>query len=457
MNKIRKENLFGDKKFYRKLFELAVPITFQALMLALVAAADAFMLGSIEQNSMAAVALATQIQFIQNIILSAAVASAAILGAQYWGKHDNGAINDIFCLILRLCGAISILFFIGCVFFSNNLMSIMTNDKTLIMLGIKYLKIAGWSYLLTGISQCYLTIMKVTEHAKTTAIISSSAVIINIFLNAMFIYGWFGVEPMNVQGAAMATLIARIIEFFSVVFVSYKKGYTHPNLKRMFKWNKLLTMDFSKCALPLLGACLLWGIGFASYSMYMGHMGKNAAAASSVSAVIRDLICCMCDGLASAGGIMVGNELGKGDLKTGKLYGERITKLSFICGIFSSCIMFLFTPVVLQFVKLSSGARQYLFGMLVIMSVYMIGRAVNTIMINGIFAAGGDTLFDIYSLAITMWGIAVPLAASGTFIFHWSPLVVYACTCLDEVGKIPWVLIHFKKYKWVKDLTRDNY
>ena len=187
----------------------------------------------------------------------------------------------------------------------------------------------------------------------------------------------------------------------------------------------------------------------------MGHMGKDAAAANSIAAVIRDLICCMCNGLSAAGGIVVGNELGKGDLKTGKLYGDRIMVLSYILGVFSCILMALVIPLALRFVKLSAEARHDLIGMMLIMSFYMIGRVVNTVIINGIFAAGGDTVFDTYSLAVTMWGIAVPLAALGTFVFHWPVLVVYACTCLDEVGKIPWVMIHYKKYKWVKDLTRE--
>ena len=117
--------------------------------------------------------------------------------------------------------------------------------------------------------------------------------------------------------------------------------------------------------------------------------------------------------------------------------------------------MFLVTPLVMKFVKLTPNAHELLLGMMIIMAVYMIGRVINSVLINGIFAAGGDTLFDMYSLAICMWGLAVPLAALGTFLFKWPVLLVYAFTCLDEVGKIPWVIIHYKKYKWVKDLTRD--
>lgn len=450
-----RDNFLKDKIFLKKLMQLTLPIAFQSLMLASVAAADAIMLGSIEQNSMAAVSLATQIQFIQNMVLMAIVAATSVLGAQYWGKRDKKTMNEIFCMSLRISGSTSMLFFAGCVFFPRALMVLFTNEEVLIAIGIKYLRIAGWSYLLTGITQCYLTMMKVTEHASAAAKISGVTVIINIVLNAVFIFGLLNSESLGAEGAALATLISRVIEFIACVAISYRSDYLRPELRGLMKRNKLLSKDYNKVMLPILGASLMWGIGFTSYSSFMGHMGTEAAAANSVSAVVRDLVCCMCDGLASGGGILVGNELGAGDLKKGKLYGDRVTKMAFICGIFSSAVMFAVTPIVLSFVKITDGARTYLLQMLLVMSVYIIGRAVNSIVINGIFAAGGDTAFDLYSLVVCMWCLAVPLAALGTFYFHWPVWIVYSCTCLDEVGKIPWVMIHYRKYKWVKDLTRD--
>ena len=450
-----KDNFLKDKVFLRKLVQLALPIAFQSLMLASVAAADAIMLGSIEQNSMAAVSLATQIQFIQNMVLMAIVAATSVLGAQYWGKKDKKTMNEIFCMSLRLNGITSIVFFVACVFFPRVMMLLFTNEEALIVIGIKYLRIAGWSYLLTGLSQCYLTMMKVTEHASVAAKLSFAAVAINIGLNAVFIYGLFGFKSMGAQGAAIATLVSRIIEAAACVIISCGKTYIQPSIKGLLRRNKLLSKDYYKCMLPILGASLMWGVGFTSYSSFMGHMGTEAAAANSIAAVVRDLVCCMCDGLASGGGIIVGNELGAGDLQKGKLYGDRVTVLAFVCGLLSCVIMFAVTPAVLSFVKITDEARHFLLQMLVIMSVYMIGRAVNTIVINGIFAAGGDTIFDLYSLVVCMWCLAVPLAAIGTFWLHWPVWVVYSCTCLDEVGKIPWVMVHYRKYKWVKDLTRD--
>ena len=183
-------------------------------------------------------------------------------------------------------------------------------------------------------------------------------------------------------------------------------------------------------------------------------MGADAAAANSVAAVVRDLICCVCNGIGSAAGIMVGNELGAGRLDMGKAYGIKLKNISYVIGFASTAVVLALTPLVVRMVILTDEARQYLTGMMVIMAVYMIGRCVNTVTINGVLDGGGDTLFDMYSLAVCMWGIAIPLALLGGFVFHWPVLAVYACTCLDEVGKIPWVMARFRKYKWVKNLTR---
>lgn len=452
---IVKDRIFSDKRFNSQLFKLAMPIVIQSLMLASVAAADAFMLGGVDQNSMSAVSLASQIQFIQNMAISSIVAAAAILGAQYWGKGDRNTIGRIFCLSIRTCFLVSFIFFIGCVFFPRYLMILFTNEEELIVIGMRYLRIAGWSYLLTGISQCYLTILKVTDHTADSAKISTAAVLLNIVLNVILIFGLLGIPAMGVQGAAAATLTARVIELLWCILLSLKKGYIRLELAGLFKRYPLLTQDFTRCFLPLLGAALLWGVGFTSYTAFMGHMGTDAAAANSIASVVRDLVCCMCNGISSGGGILVGNELGAGNLDRGKRYGDRLMKISYIIGLASTAIMFAVTPLLLHVVKLTDQAQRHLLGMMCIMAVYMIGRTVNTVIINGIFAAGGDTMFDMYSLVVTMWMLAVPLAALGCFIFHWPVLVVYACTCLDEVGKIPWVMHHYKKYKWVKDLTRE--
>ena len=445
-----------SKVFYKRMYALALPIAFQSLMLASVAAADALMLGGIAQAEMTAVSLATQIQFVQNMFLGAVTGAGAILGAQYFGKGDRGTVQELFHLILRLSGLVSFLFFAACEIVPEALMRVFTHDEPLIKIGAAYLRIAGWSYLLTGISQCYLTVMKVTDHVPASAWISSAAVVMNIGFNALLIFGLIGLPKMQSRGAALATTLARAGELGLCLLLSLKKDdYPRPEFRAILRSSRQLSRDFARQCLPLLGGSLFWGVGFTSYTAIMGHMGADAAAANSVAAVVRDLICCACNGIGSAAGIMVGNELGAGRLDMGKAYGLKLTRISFVIGFASTALVLALTPLVTRMVTLTQEAQGYLTGMMIIMGVYMIGRAVNTVTINGVLDGGGDTVFDMYSLAVCMWGIAIPLALLGAFVFHWPVLAVYACTCLDEVGKIPWVMIRLHKFKWVKDLTRS--
>ena len=386
-----------NRMFYKRLWTLALPISFQSLMLAMVAAFDALMLGRVAQEEMTAVSLATQIQFVQNMFLMSGTAAGSILGAQYYGKGDRKTIEELFNLMLRFCGMISVLFFLACELIPGILMHAFTHDPVLIGIGSAYLRIAGWSYLLTGVSQCYLAVMKFTDHVTPVAWISSSAVIANIVLNAVFIFGLLGLPRMNARGAALATTLSRVIELGLCIWISAGEGYVRPAWDRFLKGQKQLRQDFTRQCIPLLGASLFWGVGFTSYTAIMGHMGSDAAAGNAVA-----------------------------------------------------------SPLVVRMVILTEEARGYLTGMMVIMAFYMIGRCVNTVSINGVLDGGGDTVFDLYSLAVCMWGIAIPLALLGAFVFHWPVLAVYSCTCLDEVGKIPWVMIRLRKYKWVRDLTREN-
>lgn len=448
-------DIFSDRRFNRKLLSLSLPITLQQLMLALVAAADALMLGKLDQNAMAAVSLATQIQFIQNMLLAAIASGVGVLGAQYWGKNDRKVLDELFGGSVRISLLVSLVFFTGCFFFPDKLMKIFASDAELVRLGAEYLKIAAWSYLITGVSQCYLAIMRVSENAAMSAWISSGAVILNIIFNAVCIFGLFGFPAMGIAGAALATVIARIIELLWCVIISWKKNFVQLKLKMVFHFNWILEMDFWKCTTPILGSFMIWGTGFTSYTAIMGHLGPDAAAANAIAAVVRDLLCCVCNGVAGACSILIGNELGAGNLERGKKYGDRLMIIAFLVGFAASLLILASIPLVSAFIPLNEDAHAYMIGMFLILAVYMIGRCFCTIVINGVFYSGGDAIFDVISLIVCMWCIALPCAFSGAFYFHWPVLVVYGCTCLDEVGKIPWVVYRHKQYRWVKNLTRN--
>lgn len=433
---------------------MALPIAFQSLMLSLVAAGDALMLGRFSQSAMAAVSLATQVQFIQIMFLWSIVCGMNILGAQYWGKGAKDVMSTILGIALRLSAVVDIVFFIACIVCPEKLMLFFAHDPELIAIGADYLRIAAWSYLISGISMCYLEMMKVSEHVLCSAVISSGAVILNIILNAIFIFGLCGAPAMGAKGAALATVCARVIELAVCLLLSLKASFVRVHFCNLVTFDWRLIADFARYSLPICGAGTLWGVGFTAYTAIMGHLGVDSAAANSIAAVVRDIMCCICNGLAGAAGILIGNELGAGQLETGRKIGNRLMVISFAMGLFCMVVVLASIPLAEHFIILTDTARQYMRGMLMILSVYMIGRTFCTIVINGVFYAGGDSLFDVYSLIVCMWCIALPCAFAGAFYFRLPVLVVYACTCLDEVGKIPWVVHHHFKYKWVRNITR---
>lgn len=439
------------KFFYKELNKLMLPIAFQAFMLALVAASDTIMLGFVSQGQLAAVSLATRVQFVQNIGIAGLVGGGLIICAQLYGRKEIDKINKKFATMTKYVAILSIIFW-GVSFFAPDfLMRIFTNDTNMIEIGSQYLKIASWSYLIVGITQCYITMMRVGNKANL-AMISSLSVVVNIILNAFFIFGLFGIPKMEARGAALATVIARIIELGITVILFTKIKDIKLKIVNIFKIDLSLDKLFLKMSAPIFLNESIWGIGITIYSVFIGHLGEEATAANSIASVIKDLVTSLCRGIGVGGGILLGYKLGVNDFETAKRYGNKLLKLSVIVGIVCSVLVLALSPISNLF-ELSSKANSYLWIMILICMVYMIAKSINICAINGIFYAGGDTKFDAYSLGVTMWGIIIPLAAIGTFICSWPVLVIYLIISLDEIIKIPWVFIHYKKYKWLKNIT----
>ena len=439
------------KFFYKELNKLMLPIAFQAFMLALVAASDTIMLGFVSQGQLAAVSLATRVQFVQNIGIAGLVGGGLIICAQLYGRKEIDKINKIFATMTKYVAILSIIFW-GVSFFAPDfLMRIFTNDTNMIEIGSQYLKIASWSYLIVGITQCYITMMRVGNKANL-AMISSLSVVVNIILNAFFIFGLFGIPKMEARGAALATVIARIIELGITVVLFTKIKDIKLKIVNIFKIDLSLDKLFLKMSAPIFLNESIWGIGITIYSVFIGHLGEEATAANSIASVIKDLVTSLCRGIGVGGGILLGYKLGVNDFETAKRYGNKLLKLSVIVGIVCSVLVLALSPISNLF-ELSSKANSYLWIMILICMVYMIAKSINICAINGIFYAGGDTKFDAYSLGVTMWGIIIPLAAIATFICSWPVLVIYLIISLDEIIKIPWVFIHYKKYKWLKNIT----
>ncbi len=443
-------------EFRKKLLHLMIPISLQQLMMALVNASDAFMLGFVNQDALSAVSLAGQVQFVYSLFLFAITAGVSIFAAQYWGIQNKKAVEKTLGIGLAFSVLLSLPFTIGATFFPEQLMRAFASDPVLIQDGAVYLRVVGVSYLLLSISQIYLCILKNCGKAVLSAVISSVSVIINIILNAAFIFGIGFFPEMGIAGAAVATVIAKVIELAWALAVMLKKDSIKIRLGWTIHPDKVLLRDFWKYTAPILGDELMWGLGFTMYSVIMGHMGSDAAAANSIANIVKNLVICFCTGIATASGIMVGSLLGQGELEKAKEYGRKLSKTSIFAGAVAGVIILGVIPFTPMFSTLTDTAKEYLRVMLVVCSYYVVGKSINMTVISGIFAAGGDSKFGFICDGITMWCVTVPIGLIAAFVLKLPVLTVYILINVDEIIKLPAVLKNYRKYRWVKNLTRQE-
>ena len=435
----------------KEIVRLALPIALQQFMTALVGACDAIMLGKLSQAAMSAVSLATQVTFVFNLFMFAFMAGENMFVAQYYGKGDYTGISQVFSLVTKICGCIAVVFLAGALFFPEQLMRILTNEETLIVLGSEYLRVIGISYVFSGIAQTFLAIMKNCGAVNMSTLINGVMVILNIVLNAVFIFGLSGFPKMGIKGAALATVLATVVQFlWSVGYVLCRIRAVKFSLRSC---EKKLFGRFWQKAVPLLINNLAWGIGFSMYSVIMGHLGTDAVAANGIANISKNLVVCFCLGLGNAGSIIVGNRLGADRLQEAKEAGGTLTRTAIIAGVVSGLVLIALSPFITKMVDLTPTARGYLQKMLLICSYYIAGKSVNCMTIGGIFAAGGDSKFGMLCDSVTLWCITVPLGCICAFILKLPVMVVYFVLNLDEIIKLPVVYKHYKKYKWIKNLT----
>lgn len=396
-----------------EIIRLALPMALQQFMTALVGACDAIMLGKLSQNAMSAVSLATQVTFVFNLFMYAFVTGENMFVAQYYGKGDYKGISKIFSLVTKACGVVAVIFLIGTFFFPRQIMAVLTNEEELITLGSEYLRVIGISYLLSSIAQTFLAIMKNCNAVNVSTLINSVMVILNIILNAVFIFGLFGCPEMGIRGAALATVLATVVQV--VWSVGYVLGRIQSVKLNLHRCEREITSHFWQKAIPLLINNLAWGIGFSMYSVVMGHLGTDAVAANGIANISKNLIVCFCLGLGNAGSIIVGNRLGANRLEEAKEAGGLLTRTAIIAGILSGLVLIILSPFITRMVDLTPTACGYLQKMLLICSYYIAGKSVNCMTIGGIFAAGGDSKFGMLCDSITLWCITVPLGCICAF------------------------------------------
>ena len=446
----------GKDDFYSQIFKLAIPIIIQNLLSAAVNSADVIMLNYVGQSSISAVSLAANYSSILFMVYYGLGTGASLLCSQYSGKNNLQAIHAVEGIALRFSVGISILVALIAFMMPQRMMQLFTADPELIVIGSSYLRVMGITYICWGISEIYLAVLRSIGRVTISMVLNVLAFVLNIFLNAVFIFGLFGAPKLGATGVAIATALSRLIQLLACVIVSVMSKDVKLNPAYMFLRSKVLFHDFIRLSLPALGNDLSWSVAFSMYSVILGHLGTDAVAANSLVIVVRNIGSVFCFAIASAGTILLGQIMGKGDLEKSKKYASRMLRLTVITGALGGVIVLAVTPFVLKFASLNETAMHYLKYMLLINSYYIMGSAVNTALIAGVFRAGGDTKFGLICDTVDMWVYAVPLGFFAAFVLKLPVLWVYFLLCTDEFVKWPWVLHHYRKGEWAKNITREN-
>ncbi len=430
---------------------MALPIILQNLLSTVIASLDTFMLGFIGQTELAAVALANQLFFVLSLFFLGLTANTGIMMAQYLGKKDLDKVNQIFMLSCRISIAVCFCFSIIAIFFPETVMSLMTNEQILIDKGVQYLRYVGLSYLFMAFSQVYLVTLKTMLYVKKSVAIGIITLLINFSLNAVFIFGLFDMPKLGIIGVAIATCIARFIELAYCIFDCIR--YKPVLFKRNLSIDGILRRDFFKIALPLITQGFVWGGAMTVMSAVIGHLGSDVVAANSIAAVIQHIATVISFGLAEAGAIFLGKDLGSGQFELAKMHGGALLKIAVFFGVLCCIIMFMFEQPLRQILFLTQQSMLYLNVMYKILAVNVIFASITYTALCGIFPAGGDTKYGLYIDGIVMWTL-IAVGSIGAFIFNWNPIYVFIVFNIDELVKTPFVIKKYYKWHWIKNITR---
>lgn len=446
----RRRELIGDIR------TVILPMTLQNLISAIVNTADVIMLGYLNQSVLSASSLANQITMIFILFCSGLSSGIIIMASQYWGKRQTGTLRILLGMGLKVSLIVSAFFALCAIFIPKYLMIIYTDDPELIRIGASYLRVVGWSYLFMGISQTYECIIKSMGRAKTATMFSFCALIINILLNAVLIFGLLGFPALGITGAAIATVISRAVEAVLCILDSSKQPELLINLKIFALWNHTLFTDFCKYSLPALGNEFLWGAGFSCYTAILGRMGSDIVAANSVVSAARNLCMVFVFGAAYGAAVIIGNDIGSGLEKKARKDASSMLKIVFCASLLAGAVLLLIRPLIFHFTSLTDTAKYDLTVMLWINCIYILGMGLNTTCVCGLFRAGGDSRYGFILDTTAMWALFVPAAFLCAFVFHLPALIVYTLTCSDEFFKLPINAAHYLKGKWIHNITREE-
>ena len=447
---------FKDKKFLKKAMLIAVPIALQNMLNTITNLIDTMMIGKLGASSIAAVGLANKYFFVFSLFIFGICSGSGILAAQFWGSGDKGNIRKVLGLSSIIAMAGAGLFFIPAFFNPEFVMRIFTTSEVSQEIGAVYLKIACLSYPFICLSNVIVAMLRAVNKVKTPVVTSFVAIIINIVLNYVLIFGHFGAPELGVAGAAIATLSARIVELILLMFaILSKNSIFRAPIREFIGWNKAFLNSFVVNATPVILNEFMWGLGTTLYSVAYGRMGDDAVAAITIATTIQDIVIVLWAGLSAATAVILGNYLGAGKLEKAEDYSLKFFTLSFALSIFAMIFIYIIRGPIISAYSITPEVADLVKKCIMVFIIYTIPKMHNYILIVGILRSGGDTRMCLFLDTSGVWLIGVPLAFLGALVWKLPIYLVYALVLSEEIYKFIVGTYRYTQKKWLKNIAID--
>lgn len=447
-----------DRSFYKALFSMLAIVSLQNLVAFSVNMADNIMLGSYSQNALSGAATVNQVFFvIQQFALALGNALVAI-SAQYWGQKRPGPIRILTGITMKVAAAIGIIIIAICLIIPDGILSIFTTDPAIAAEGKNYLFIIMWTFLLFLLSNILMAALRAVGTVKISFYISIVSLVVNVGINYILIFGKFGLPEMGIKGAAIGTLISRILEFvILVVYIAKVDTKLCLFSKGWLKHDPALWKDFLKIAAPTVGSSVLWSISVPLQTAILGHLSADAIAANSVATTFYQYLKVVVQAMSATSAVMIGQAIGRGDVERVKSDGRTLCVIDVLLGIFLGALLFVLRTPLLTLYQGSFGTEALTLAenLIIIMSFVMVGMSYQMPVCFGIIQGGGDARWNMAVNLISTWCIVVPLSFMAAFWWKLPVEWVVLCVQSDQFFKGIPAFIHFRKYKWMKKLTRD--
>lgn len=446
-------NTLFAPSFLRHAFSIALPVAIQQLVASSVNMIDVMMIGSLGDGAVAAAGAANQIFFLLNLALFGITSGATVFLSQFWGTRDKLNVHRTGSLMLIIGCIATAIFTLGALFIPKYLVQLYVHEAYVIDLAAEYLFIVGFSYPFTAISMIFSTICRCTGNVRLPTVTSVVSVITNAVGNALLIFGLLGFPALGLRGAAIATVIARVLEASLLLLSIYRNNLPSAiPLRNLFGLERGFVKTYVRTTLPVLCNEILWSTGNSLYNVAYGQLGTSAVAAVQITSTVMQLFFVLQRGIGSACSIMIGQRIGAKDEEGAILDSRRFALLMPLAGLCICFVIYFTTPFILSLYNVTQETLDFAFQLLMLNALLFTIRPTGNGIVVGILRSGGDTLWAAIVDVGAVWLFGVPLAFLGVYLGL--PLwAVFLCVSSEDIVKLVVSIPRLLSNKWIKNVA----